>query len=68
MFFLDHGWFVLGFFTTLLLPASPPLVLGSIYLSIEAKEKSRSLAFRADRLVAEVSQKAIELVEVAMAV
>lgn len=57
MSFLDYGWFILLVPTTMLLPASPPLVLGEIRLSHAAEDHSRALPFQADKHIARAVEK-----------
>ena len=52
MSFLDYGWFFLLVPTTMLLPASPPLVLSAIKLSTAAEDHARNLPFQADKHIA----------------
>lgn len=52
MSFLDYGWFILLVPTTMLLPASPPLVLSEIKLSHMHEDHSRALPFQADKHIA----------------
>ena len=52
MSFLDYGWFILLVPTTMLLPASPPLVLSAIKLSTAAEDHARNLPFQADKHIA----------------
>jgi len=64
MSFLDYGWFIMLTFTTYLLPASPPLVLGSVTLSKEVAAPA-SLPFQADRIVESLGQKIDSVVDTA---